>query len=86
MKEWNIRRYWILILVLLAGTTTACEDDATQPVVVDEAAVLVEYLEANNPIHVSDWITPATTVNNALLDPESNVLVIDIRSADAFTS
>lgn len=82
------KRYLAFLLVLLAGLT-ACEDNGTEPEPqpVNEAQLLVDYLEANRDYDVhGGFITTAETVRTTLVAEPDAQYVIDIRSATDFAT
>lgn len=82
------RRYLSFLLVLLAGMA-GCDDDndPITPEPVNEAAVLVDYLEANRGYDVhGGFITTAENVRTTLVAEPDAQHIIDIRAADAYAS
>ncbi len=81
--------FYLLLIIPIMFVNTGCSDDdndgGTDPVVVNEAEVLVKYLEAEggNPINNFAAMIPATTVNTNILTGADQV-VIDIRSAEDY--
>jgi len=82
----NLRKlYYLLLLIPLLFLSTAC-DNSTDPVEeINEAEVLVEYLEANgNPVATFPPMITADAVFGAL--GSAGLAVLDIRSADAYNA
>lgn len=83
----NLRKLYALLLILpLLVAFTACDDNSTEPeVTVNEAEVLVKFLEENG-----DFINTAAPAMIKATDVFANVasgadqVVIDIRAADAY--
>ena len=81
----NLRKlYYLMLIIPLFFFYTGCSDDTTDPpVTVNEAEVLVEYLEANgNPVTTFAAMVKATDVNTNILEGGSWA-IIDIRG-DAY--
>lgn len=75
-------RFYILLLLVLAGLA-ACDDDTTTTVdTVDEAQLLVDYVEANRSYNVhGGYIMPAPDVQTAIVAAPADYHLIDIRAA-----
>jgi len=81
-----MKNFKVLLLSILAFTFlfTACDDDEPS---VNEAEVLVEYLESAGGTVVNDFpiMIKSTDVNAAVLT-QGDMYIIDIRSADDFNA
>jgi rhodanese-related sulfurtransferase len=88
-NKMNLRKlYYLMLLLPLLFFYTGCSEDTVEPVAVDEAKVLVEYLEGTDGgfintaapamIKASDVMTNITT--------GANQYVIDIRSATDYAN
>jgi rhodanese-related sulfurtransferase len=76
-------RCYRLFLAVLAGLA-AC-DTATEPIAIDEARVLVEYLEANRSYDVhGDFLVSASDIHTAMLTAPDENMVLDVRKAKDF--
>ena len=80
--------FYLLLIIPILFVNTGCSDDdddgGTDPVPVNEAEVLVKYLEANgNPVNTFGQYIPTSTVKTNL-DLQSDQYIIDIRSAEDF--
>lgn len=81
--------FYLLLIIPIMFVNTGCSnnDNGTDPVKINEAEVLVKYLEANgNPVTTFAQMTKADVVNNAMLVDDPNTYVIDIRSATDFAA
>jgi rhodanese-related sulfurtransferase len=83
--------FYLLLIIPIMFVNTGCSDDdddgGTDPVVVNEAEVLVKYLEANgNPVTTFAQMTKADVVNSAALTSDAGTVIIDIRSATDFAN
>lgn len=77
--------FYLLLIIPLLFVNTGCSDDddgGSDPETVNEAEVLVKYLEdaGGNPINNFAAMIPATTVNTNILTGTDQV-IIDIRDA-----
>lgn len=81
--------FYLLLIIPIMFVSTGCsdDDDDNDDVVINEAEVLVQYLEANgNPINNFAAMTKADVVNTATLTSDAGTYVIDIRSASDFAA
>lgn len=79
----NHRRFWILLPLLLGGMVACDDDNGTEPLPepLDEAEVLVTYLEATRGYDVQGgFVIKSTDVHTNVLT-EADQYVIDIRAA-----
>ncbi len=86
MKDLRKLFYLLLIIPILFVQTGCSEDDDTvdPPVVINEAEVLVKYLEANgDPVSTFPIMIKSTGVNTNITT-NANHYIIDIRSAADF--
>ncbi|MCP5064654.1 MAG: rhodanese-like domain-containing protein [Ignavibacteriae bacterium] len=86
MKDLRKLFYLLLIIPILFVQTGCSDDDETvdPPVVVNEAEVLVKYLEANgNPVNTFPVMIKSSDVNTNMTT-NANHYIIDIRSAADF--
>jgi rhodanese-related sulfurtransferase len=85
MKHYH-RRYWALQLVLVAGIAACSSSTEPDPIPVDEAEVLVSYVEANRGYDVQGGfvIKPSDVRTNILTG--ASQYVIDIRSATDYAA
>ena len=82
----NLRKlYFLMLIIPLLFVYTGCSEDATDPEpTVNEAKVMVEYLEANgNPVTTFAKMIKADAVY-ANVNSGADQVVIDIRSADDY--
>lgn len=82
--------FYLLLIIPLLFVNTGCSDDddgGSDPETVNEAELLVEYLEdaGGNPINNFAAMIPATTVNTNILTGTDQV-IIDIRAATDFAA
>ncbi len=86
MNELRKLFYLLLIIPILFVQTGCSDDDATDPVAINEAEVLVKYVEdaGGNPMNNYPAMIAATDVNNAILAGDASQVVLDIRSAADF--
>jgi rhodanese-related sulfurtransferase len=83
----NRKYFWMLPLVMAAGLA-ACDDDpaVVLPDPVNEAEVLVEYMEANADYNThGGFVIKATDVRTNILT-NANQYVIDMRAAEHFSA
>jgi len=81
--------FYLLLIIPILFIQTGCSDDdpADPPVVVNEAEVLVKYLEDNgNPVTTFAQMIKADVVNAAILANDAGQVVIDIRSAETYAA
>ena len=79
--------FYLLLIIPILFVQTGCSDDDDDDVVVNEAEVLVKYLEENgNPINNFAAMTKADVVNTAALTSDAGTYIIDIRSAADFAA
>ena len=79
-------RWYIFLLLVLAGLT-ACDDDTTTVEAVDEAQLLVDYVEANRGYNVhGGYIMPAPDVQTAIVAAPDDYYLIDIRAASDYAA
>ena len=80
-------RWYIFLLLVLAGLT-ACDDDTTTTVdPIDEAQLLVDYAEANRGYDVhGGYILSASDVQTNIVTAPEDYYVIDIRAASDYAS
>ena len=78
--------FYLLLIIPILFVQTGCSDDNDDDVVVNEAEVLVKYLEdaGGNPINNFAAMTKADVVNTAVLTSDAGTYIIDIRSAADF--
>ena len=84
----NLRKlYYLMLIIPLFFFYTGCSDDTTDPpVTINEAEVMVEYLEANgNPVTTFAKMITADKVNANIL-ASADQYIIDIRSAADFAT
>jgi rhodanese-related sulfurtransferase len=87
MKYAN-RWFWVLLPLLFGGLVACDDDNATDPIPdpVNEAEVLVDYLEATRNYNVqSGFVIKAKDVHTNVVT-EANQYVIDIRAASDFAT
>lgn len=82
----NLRKlYYLMLIIPMLFVYTGCSDDETTdpPVVIDEAAVMIEYIEANgNPVTIFPAMVKASDVQANIIAGGSWA-IIDIRG-DAY--
>ncbi|MFO7894155.1 MAG: rhodanese-like domain-containing protein [Longimicrobiales bacterium] len=77
-------RWYVFLLLVLAGLA-ACESSTTEAV--DEAQILVEYLETNRDYDVhGGYIMSAADVRTNIVTAPDDYYVIDIRAASDFAA
>ena len=85
----NLRKlYYLMLIIPLMFFYTGCSDEETTdpPAAVNEAQVLVEYLEANgNPVTGFAKMVKASDVNANVIAGGSWA-IIDIRDADTYAN
>ncbi len=88
MNELRKLFYLLLIIPIMFVNTGCSDDDDDDDVVVNEAEVLVKYLEdeGGNPINNFAAMTKADVVNTAVLTSDAGTYIIDIRSATDFAA
>jgi rhodanese-related sulfurtransferase len=88
MNELRKLFYLLLIIPIMFVNTGCSDDDDDDDVVVNEAEVLVKYLEdeGGNPINNFAAMTKADVVNTAVLTSDAGTYIIDIRSASDFAA
>lgn len=81
----NLRKlYYLMLIIPLFFFYTGCSESTEPEVTVNEAEVLVKYLEANgNPVSTYPVMTKASVVAPAIT-AGANQVIIDIRSATDF--
>jgi len=88
MNELRKLFYLLLIIPIMFVNTGCSDDDNDDDPKVNEAEVLVKYIEdaGGNPINNYPAMISATDVNNAILTNDAGQVVIDIRSASDFAA
>lgn len=83
----NLRKiYYLMLIVPMLFIYTGCSEDDPVTPSINEAEVMVEYLEANgNPVTTFAKMIKADVVNANILSGADQV-VIDIRAADAYAA
>ena len=78
---------WYFLLLLVAAGLTACDDDAVTTEPINEAQVLVDYVEANRSYNVhGGYIMPAADVRSAIVAAPEDYYLIDIRAATDYAT
>lgn len=73
--------FYLLLIIPLLFLSQACSDDnGTEPVEINEAEVLAQYIETNGVSNIQAMIT-AVDVYNKILAGAADQFIIDIRSA-----
>ncbi|MDX1675758.1 MAG: rhodanese-like domain-containing protein [Longimicrobiales bacterium] len=80
-------RFYILLLLALAGLAGCDEGTTTDPIAANEAELLVDYVESNRGYDVhGGYIVAASDVRTAIVTAPDDYLVVDIRAAADFAA